>query len=75
MTCAQVGGTDLPGATPILDLAGLTQVHQPLQTLAMAKDFQVWDLEDISEVGWHMKIFFIGFRPQIISKPSLHLVC
>ena len=47
---AQVGYTHLPGATPFLNLASLTQVHQPLQSLALANDFQVWCLEHISSV-------------------------
>ena len=41
-TYAQVGDTHLPGATPFLHLASLTQMHQPLHTLALANDFQVW---------------------------------
>ena len=49
-TCAQVGDTHLPGATPFLKLAGSTQVHQPLQSLTPANDFQVWGLEHICEV-------------------------
>ena len=49
-TCAQVGGTHLPGATPFLKLAGSTQVHQPLQSLTPDNDFQVWGLEHICEV-------------------------
>ena len=74
-TCAQVGGTHLPSATHFLNLQGLTQVHQPLQTLAIANDFQVWDLEHISEVVWQLKTIFRGFRHHIISNPSLHLIC
>ena len=58
-----------------LELHGLTQVHQPLQTLAIANDFQVWDLEHISEVVWQLKTIFRGFRHHIISNPSLHLSC
>ena len=41
---AQVGDTHLQGATPFLHFAGLTQMHQPLHPLALANDFQVWDL-------------------------------
>ena len=48
-TFSQVCDTHLPGPTPFLHLSGLTQMHQPLQTLAIANDFQVWDLEHISE--------------------------
>ena len=54
---AQVGDTHLQGATPFLQFAGLTQVHQPLHTLAPANDFQVWWLEHIFEVCWHMYTF------------------
>ena len=54
---AQVGDTHLPGATFFLHLAGLAQVHQPLHTLALANDFQVWWLEHIFEVCWHMYTF------------------
>ena len=59
----------------VLELQGLTQVHQPLQTLAIANDFQVWDLEHISEVVWQLKTIFRGFRPHTIPNPSLHLMC
>ena len=41
-TFTQVGDSHLPGATPFLHLAGWTQVHQPLQSLALANDLQVW---------------------------------
>ena len=60
-TCAQVVDTQLQGTTPILHLAGLTQMHQPLQTLALAIDFQVWGFEHISEVGWQLHTFFQRF--------------
>ena len=75
LTCAQVGDSHLPGATPFLHWPGLAQVHQPLQTLAIANDFQVWDFEHISEVVWQLKTIFRGFRHHIISNPSLHLIC
>ena len=51
---AQVGGTHLPGATPFLHLAGWTQVPQPLQSLALANDLQVWGFEYIIEVCWQV---------------------
>ena len=58
---AQVGDTHLPGATPFLHLTGMTQMHQPLHTLALANDFQVWGLEHICEVVWQVHILLHRF--------------
>ena len=58
---AQVGDTHLPGATPFLHLTGMTQMHQPLHTLALANDFQVWGLEHICEVVWQVHILLHKF--------------
>ena len=74
-TCAQVGDTHLQGATPFLHFAGLTQMHQPLHPLALANDFQVWDLNTSVKIVCKCTPCFIGFRPHIISKPTLYLMC
>ena len=58
---AQVGDTHLPGATPFLHLAGWTQVHQPLQPLSLANDFQVQGVNTSVKLCWHMQPLFRAF--------------
>ncbi len=72
---AQVGDTHLQGATPFLHFAGLPERHQPLHPLALANDFQVWDLNTSVKIVCKCTPCFIGFRPHIISKPTLYLMC
>ena len=60
---------------PSCILAGLLQMHQPLHPLALANDFQVWDLSTSVKIVCKCTPCFIGFRPHIISKPTLYLMC
>ena len=71
----QVGDTHLPVATFFFHVAGLAQVPQPLHTLALANDFQVWGLNTSVKLVGYMHTLFRGWRPHFISKPTLHLMC